>query len=226
MKGHQHRYLVFSHVFILLLFISFLPTESLIGLDRIAITFVMTLLISYGITLNWNQSATIALVFVLLVGLLDNRGLYSDWNQLLKENFDEDIKPAGDEYGDIPDASTEEKDETNLMVEDLDNILRADEENEKRGDFAQKKLFNEAGGGLDGLSKLLSSARNESIDSREKGADDHTPAEAQRKTHQLIDTMKQLKETMTEMMPVMKQSTQVMDLYKKLGGKDMMKAFS
>lgn len=243
MVVYNPRYLIFGHVVLLALFISVLPGESLIGLERISATYIISLLVTYGITLSWKKSATVALAFVLLVGLLDQRGMYSDWGSLLKrdhhEFFDNDVKkkmkdmvsedivPAGDgeDPGKIPPASTLEKDDTGLMVEDLDTMLATDEANEARGDQSQQKLFEEAGGGLNGLAKLLKEARDESVDGKQKSSDDHTPAEAQRKTHQMIDTMKMLKETMTEMMPVMKQSTHIMDLYQKLGGKDMMKAF-
>jgi len=255
-KVYDPRYLVFGHVVLFVLFLSILPNETLVGLERIAATYLMVLLLSYGITLNWNQSATVALVFVLLLGLLDQNGVYSDWRNIfnnhesfenkderadmkkaqtrkeqvtdkLKGMVSEDIMPAGEgeDPGKIPPASTLEKDDTGLMLEDLDAMLAADDANEARGDSAQQKLYQEAGGGLEGLSKLLKEARDESIDGKAKSADDHTPAEAQRKTHQMINTMKMLKETMSEMLPVMKQSTQVMDLYQKLGGKDMMKAF-
>jgi hypothetical protein len=208
------------------------------------------LLLAYGITLNWNKSATIALIFVLIVGIIDEKGIYSDWKDIFKkkpkysEFFDndeekvkkknedklksmvsEDITPAGDDPGELPPTNTTDKDDTGLMIEDLDTVLASDDSNENRGDMAQQKIFKEAGGGLEGLSKLLKDARDESVDGKEKSTDDHTPAEAQRKTHQMINTMKMLKETMSEMLPVMKQSTHVMDLYQKLGGKDMMKAF-
>ena len=156
-KVYDPRYLIFGHVVLFVLFLSILPNETLVGLERIAATYIMVLLLSYGITLNWNQSATIALVFVLLVGLLDQNGLYSDWDRILgrsrtREAFDndkkkkertdlkdasdhkkrvveklkgmvsEDIMPAGEgeDPGVIPPASTLERDDTNIMVEDLE----------------------------------------------------------------------------------------------------------
>jgi hypothetical protein len=230
---YNNRFLIIAHVVIFTLFIIMLPKKTITGLERIIATYLMVLLISYGITLNWNKSAIISLVFLFLAGLLDGEGVFNDWKVLFgkpKEPFDNkdddlDIKPAGDSIGKIPEASTLEKDDTGLSADDLDTILATDRENEERGDVAQKKLFDEAGGGLEGLSKLLKQAREESPDGKEKTAEDHTPAQAQRKTHQLIDTMKQLKVTMEEMTPIMKQGSQIMNLYNKLGGKDIMKAF-
>lgn len=249
MMSLQKRHIIFSHIVLILFLLTLVDEGSIQNIEKFLLTYVVALLITFGLTLNWTQSVIISFFVVVFVRFLDDNpgffGINENFEEFqqsngvkgkvdpktvskLKSMVNEDVVPAGDgeDQGIMEASHTKDKDDTGLMEDDLDNILATDEDNEKRGDEAQKDLFEKAGGGLEGLSKLLQSAREESPDSEEKTADDHTPAEAQRKTHQMINTMKMLKETMTEMIPVMKQSSQVMNLYNKLGGKDMMKSFS
>jgi hypothetical protein len=238
-KAYDERYLIFGHVVLFVLFLSILPNETLVGLERIAAAYIVALLVSYGITLNWNKSATVALIFVLIIGLFDRRGPYYDWKDMfnkesrherfdnLKEAEKAGLKPAGNGTGptDIKPGDTREMDNTGIKEDDLDTILAADNKAESEGDHKQKEAFNEAGGGLEGLSALLGQARESSPYKDGKGTDDFTPAQAQRQTHRLIDTVEQLKVTMKEMMPLMKSGNNLIQLYQKMGGKEITKAF-
>lgn len=231
-RSYDERYLIFGHVILFVLFLSILPIDTLHGLERIAAAYIVALLLGYGITQNWNKSATIALIFVLIIGLLDSRGAFSDFRDLFgkrrTEMFEnkQNIEPAGKGTGptDIKPGNTREMDNTGIKEDDLDTILAADKNAENDGDKKQKEAFDEAGGGLEGLSALLGQAREESSYAS-KNLDDYTPAQAQRQTHRLIDTVEQLKTTMTEMMPLMKSGNNLIQLYQKMGGKDLTKAF-
>lgn len=198
--------------------------------------------------MNLKKSATAALIFTLIVGVLDSRGPFSDYRQVINkyqhspttyyyvndigqlvrkqivgkytENFD--IKPAGDLAEDkgntYSKSKTVDEDNTYFNDEDLDKILDADEKQSSDENEHLKK----AGGGLDQLKDLIDMAKKESPYADKKD-NDYTPAQAQRATFHLIDTVKQLKDTMSEMMPLMKTGKNLIDLHKQMGGDEMMK---
>jgi hypothetical protein len=249
MKSHKYKYnlkhVIFGHVALFILFLGALPEDSTTGLERIIVTFILSLLVAYGITLNFKKSAITALGFTLLVGLLYSKGPFSDYrkefsrykrypsniyyindfgNTVKKqfankyyENFD--IKPAGDLAEDkgnsYAPSKTENNDNTDYNDEDLDKILIDDE---KQGNDENEHL-KQAGGGLEQLKDLIDMAKKESPYSNNKT--DYTPAQAQRATFHLIDTVKQLKETMTEMMPLMKAGKNLIGLHQKMGGDEL-----
>ena len=198
-------------------------------------------MVSYGITLNWKKSLVTALILTCVVNLLDKRGVFYDCRKIFNkyiqfpsnkdspqqimdrylENFE--IKPAGDLVEDkgnsYANSKTEETDNTNFNDEDLDKILNNDE---KEGDNENEHL-KKAGGGLDQLKDLLDMAKKESPYGK-KDTKDYTPAQAQRATFHLIDTVKQLKETMNDMMPLMKAGTNLIQLHKQMGGDELTSA--
>jgi len=53
--------------------------------------------------------------------------------------------------------------------------------------------------------------------------DKYTPAQAQRATYQLVDTVQQLKETMTNLGPILKEGKQVMSMFENMNLGDTMK---
>lgn len=230
MTPSNYRIMVVAHVVLFILFLSILPENSIVGVERLVASYIITLLLIFAITGSWMKSSWIAFLFVIILGFLDERGLFSDITSLFhkqNESFDDlkDLKPAGRGTGptDIKPGNTKDMDNTGITEDDLDKILAADYKVEEDGDRKQKEAFNEAGGGLEGLTALLKQAREESQDS--KSPDDYTPAQAQRETHRLIDTVEQLKTTMTEMLPLMKSGNNLIQLYQKMGGKDLTKAF-
>ena len=248
MKSHKYnynlKYVIFGHIVLFILFLGELKEENTTGLERIIVTFILSLIIAYGITLNLKKSAITAFSFTLLVGLLDNKGPFSDYriefsrykkypsnsyyikdfgNTIKKqfvnkyENFD--IKPAGelaeDKGNTYSPSKTVNNDNTDYNDEDLDKILIDDE---KQG-MDENEHLKKAGGGLDQLKNLLDMAKKESPYSNNKT--DYTPAQAQRATFHLIDTVTQLKQTMTEMMPLMKAGKTLMGLHQKMGGDEL-----
>jgi hypothetical protein len=137
-----------------------------------------------------------------------------------------DYKPAGagEDPGIIPPIKTTDKNNLEFSETDIEVILNKDLNTEQVAEEKKKKLYEEAGGGLEGLSYLLKKAKEESpYENQNKNTDDYTPAQAQRETHRLIDTVKQLKETMAEMMPLMHTGNRVMELYSKMGGSGLIK---
>jgi len=244
------RHTIFGHIILFIIFLSALPVNETRGLERIFSTYVLLLMISYGLTQNWRNSFVAAFVVTILLGLIDSRGLFSDYRYmyhkyrgspstyyyvdnlgrkiggkavgLYAEPFE--LKPAGESAEDRGNAyatgKTDKYDNTNITDEDLDKIL---EEDEKQGENENAHL-KKAGGGLDQLKDLLDMAKKDSPFNDSKDISSYTPAQAQRATFHLIDTVKQLKETMTEMMPLVKAGTNLIGLHKKMGGQELLDA--
>ena len=229
MKDINKRYLFFSYAVVFVLFVNMFPNNTIIGLERIVATYIIILLLTYAVSLKWRESAILALGVTLFLGLLDPRGAFRDYkyigvtaNETAQHKADVqryfetfDVKPGGEgtaakEYSE---ATTQAKDDTDFNDEDLDTLLRKDEDN---GDN-EKEHFGKAGG-LDELKSLLDMAKKESPYADNKETDSYTPAEAQRETFRLINTVKQLKETMDGMMPTMKAGASLIEMYKKMGG--------
>lgn len=142
------------------------------------------------------------------------------------KSAESDYKPAGagEDPGVIPPIQTTDKNNLEISETDIEVLLNKDLNTEQIAEEKKKKLYEEAGGGLEGLSHLLKKAKEESpYENDNKNTDDYTPAQAQRETHRLIDTVKQLKETMAEMMPLMHTGNRVMELYSKMGGTGLIK---
>lgn len=245
------KYTVFGHIILFVILISALPVNEICGFERIFSTYVLLLMISYGLTQNWRNSFVIAFGVTLLLGLIDSKGSFSDYRymynkyrgsssmyyyvddtgrkmnrtdiSLYAEPFE--LKPAGktaeDRGNAYSEAKTDNYDNTNITDEDLDKIL---EEDEKQGDDENAHL-KKAGGGLDQLKDLLDMAKKESpfYDSN-KDISKYTPAQAQRATYHLIDTVDQLKQTMTEMMPLVKAGTNLINLHKNMGTQELLDA--
>jgi hypothetical protein len=228
----KQKWIVIGHIILFILFLSALPTDSTFGIERIVATFVLSFIISYGITLQFKKSIIVGILFTLLMGLLDSRGPFSDYRKSVyeyqqypliykqfinkyTENFE--IKPAGDLSEDkgnsYSTSKTEDVDTTNFKDEDLDKIL----DNDEKQSNDEHENLKKAGGGLEQLKDLLDMAKKESP-YQNKDTSTYTPAQAQRATFHLIDTVKQLKETMSEMMPLMKAGNNLMELHKKMNG--------
>jgi len=210
------------HIALFILFLTMFPEGYIVGIKRIAATFTLALLLSYTITQDWKTSGWSALVFTLIAGLLDGNGPFSDLRGINHyETFE--VKPAGktakDRGNQYSSAETEESDNTNFDDEDLDKILNNDEKQSSD----ENEHLKQAGGGLDQLKDLLDMARKEPPFA-EKDIAEYTPAQAQRATYHLIDTVKQLKETMTSMMPLMKAGKNLIGLHKQFGGEKFTKA--
>jgi hypothetical protein len=220
--NNKKKWVVIGHIIIFILFLSALPIDSIFGIERIVATFVLSFTISYSITLQFKKSIIVGILFTLLMGLLDSRGPFSDYRKSVSvyqqypfytENFD--IKPAGDLSEDkgnsYSTSKTKDVDTTNFNDEDLDKIL----DNDEKQSNDENEYLKKAGGGLEQLKDLLDMAKKESP-FQDKDTTTYTPAQAQKATFHLIDTVKQLKETMTEMMPLMKAGNNLMELHKKM----------
>jgi|SaaInlStandDraft_1057018.scaffolds.fasta_scaffold23374_3 hypothetical protein len=217
LSKNMFRNAIFLNICLFILFLCTLP-ENQSGIKRIFSSYVLVFALTYVMTKNLKKSLLYSLGINVLLSLLDDNGVFSDYRNMFtkkKENFK--IEPAGDgeEAKTYGKSKTESKDNTHFDDEDLDKILDKDEEESKKENEHLKK----AGGGLDQLKDLLEMAKKESPYSDKKDKD-YTPAEAQRATFRLIDTVKQLKSTMAEMMPLMKTGHNLMDLHKKMNGID------
>lgn len=221
-KDFNKRFMIFLNLILLVIFVdifSIIKQDKLRGFKKVISIFLISLFLGYAITLKWNMTILFAIFLTITVILLDmgrNKNENQMW-ELFQEKSDF-LKPAGDmveEKGDVGIAETDDKDETTFSDEDLDKILEKDESN-------NTKLP-----GLKDLEDLLESAKKESPyseNNKMKKTKDYTPAEAQRATYHLIDTVKQLKETMTSMMPLMQVGNNLIKLHKNIGGSDLNKA--
>ena len=242
----KHAFL--GHLILFMVFLAALPENNTYGLERILATYVVFLFISYGITENWKNSFFSAMAITLLLGLIDSRGPFSDYRYAYRKYlrspstryyFDEnnkmamrtgyaepfDLKPAGEgaegNINSYSSAKTNDSDNTHITDEDLDKILEKDE----KQSLDENEHLKKAGGGLDQLKDLLDMAKKESpYGDSSKNTGEYTPAQAQRATYHLIDTVKQLKETMSEMMPLMKVGKNLITLHKNMGGEELMGA--
>ena len=200
-KKVNNTYIVLMLMFIL--FLCLLP-ESTCGVKRIVSTLVASFIVAYSITHHLQNSVLVSIFFTFVMGLLDNRGCFSDYY----ENFD--IKPVTNES--VSTLKTEIVDTTDFKDEDLDKILHLDEKQNNDDNEHLKK----AGGGLDQLKNLLDMAKKDSPYT--KDTTNYSPAQAQKATFHLIDTVKQLKETMNEMIPLMTVGNNLIKLRENMNG--------
>ena len=215
----KKKWIFVFHSIIFIIFLSALHPYNIFGIKRIISTFILSFILSYGITSHFKKSIIASILFTLLVGLLDNRGPFSDYRKYpdrynkYNENFE--IKPdsssSEDKGNTYSTLKTEDSDNTNFNDEDLDKIL----DNDEKQSNDENEHLKKAGGGLEQLKELIDMAKKESP-YHDKDIDTYTPSKAQRTTFHLIDTVKQLKETMTEMMPLMKAGKTLLDLNQKM----------
>jgi hypothetical protein len=125
------------------------------------------------------------------------------------DNKDTDVKKL-DDYSK---SNTRERDNTNFTDEELEDILQKD----KKGVDNEDSLLKKAGGGLGQLHNLIEKAKKDSpyYDDK-KSISNYSPAQAQRATYHLVDTVKQLEDTMQQMMPVIKSGQNLMNLQGKI----------
>lgn len=232
------QYKIITRILILLLLRSFIVETNLYGFERILITFTMVVLITQTIFKNWKSTFQYSGLITLFLGLIDSRGILSDYvylyNKYIKarppnsyyhdgykyvslldnpsylEPF-ESVEPAGENVKDVKPYSTSKtnvKDNVELTNDELEKLLKEDSKQSRD----ENEHLAKAGGGLDKLKDLLELAKKDSPYNSSKDLNEYTPAQAQRATYNLIDTVKQLKETMQEMAPLMKTGKELIDL--------------
>jgi hypothetical protein len=204
---------------ILIPFLLFISLFNLTRLERLVATFVVAYIITTHLKVK--KALLISIAISLFLQLLDCSAQTSESYAQTSESYAQtsesfETKPAGELAEDKGNAYSTKKthdiDTTNYTEADIDAVVKEEDENSH---------LVKAGGGLDHLKDLLDMAKKESLN---KKATDYTPAEAQRATYNLIDTVKQLKETMSEMVPMMKTGTNLMQLYKQMGGTELTSA--
>ena len=214
---YNKKHVAFGHVVLILLLLTVITPRTLP--EKLTLAFLLAFLVSYGLTEHLYQSVGLALGFVCLIALIEPPSTNV-------ENFEEKkLIPAGEDVKDASikiasDSDTLPVDTLTLNENELEDLLKKDEKPQKKDEKPQKKdekpqkKENFISTGITDLDSLLKLAK--------KDADEHiapervTPAQAQRQTHQLIDTVKQLKETMESMVPLLTSGKQIMDMYKSL----------
>lgn len=245
--------LVYGHILVFIAILGFVPPEKVIGIQRIITTFVSLLLVLYWILRDWKKSYIFSICITLLLGILDSRGILSDYKYIFykyvkkpssyyqdnegnhlwgnngfsynntiegfKENYESDNESDNEtdnkktKTKDYSENNTREKDNTNFTDEELEDILQKD----KKGVEHEDSLLKKAGGGLGQLHNLIEKAKKDSpyYDDK-KSIGSYSPAQAQRATYHLVDTVKQLEDTMQQMLPVIKSGQNLMNLQGKI----------
>ena len=246
LQGISTKKLVYAHILIFIIVLGIVPPEKVIGIQRIITTFALMLLVSYWITGCLRKSYVISASVTLLLGLLDSRGVLSDYKyafykyvkkptdyykdkegnhlwgnngissdtiETFKDEDEQEKSKAKEKGKDYSDDKTNEKDNTNFTDSELNDILEKD----KDGVDKEDSLLKKAGGGLGQLHDLIEKAKKDSpyYDDK-KSIGSYSPAQAQRATYHLVDTVKQLQDTMTQMMPLIKSGTNLLGLQKKI----------
>ena len=166
-----------------------------------AITSLLTiLLVSYFITRNLQKSLLLSVFITILLSLIK----CPISNQL--EFFDSDI--TKDDLNlisnsDTPEATTEHND--NKDDDKNDDVGDDDDDDDDIDDFKKLK------GSIEGLHNTPKSLH---INPSKNSYENYTPARAQRETFKLINSVKALQNTMTELVPNLSAAKQVLDLYK------------
>lgn len=203
---YSKKHIAFGHVGVLLLLLALSPPKTIP--EKLAVTFLASFLVSYGLTEELYQSMGVAMGFVCFVALINP--LPSDVEYFEEKKEEKKLVPAGDEAKDVKrfsDTETQPVDTLALKEGELEDLLKKDD-----GEKAKKTE-----GFLPGLDNLLEMAKQDAKNNMAPlPAEKVTPAQAQRQTYQLIDTVKQLKETMESMMPLLTSGKQIMDMYKSL----------
>lgn len=205
---YSKKHIAFGHIGLLLLLLTIYPPQTIP--EKLAVTFLASFLVSYGLTENLYPSVGVAMGFVCFVALINP--LPSDVEYFEEKKEEKKLVPAGEEVKDVKrfsDTETQPVDTLALKEGELEDLLKKDD-----GDQPKKT---EQFTGLPGLDNLLDMAKQDAKNNMAPlPAEKVTPAQAQRQTYQLIDTVKQLKETMESMMPLLTSGKQIMDMYKSL----------
>ena len=238
------QFKIITRILLLLLIRSFVVEDNVYGLERIFITYAMVVIITQSILNRWDISLQYSVCITLFLGFIDSRGVFSYYVYLYKKYIKlrpphsyyhdgykyvstldnpsylepfETVEPAGENSDknikSYSTSKTEKKDNTKLSDEDLNKILKEDNKQSKD----ENEHLAKAGGGLDQLKELIELAKKDSPYNAPKNLNDYTPAQAQRATYNLIDTVKQLKDTMEGMEPLMKTGQNLLELNKKMG---------
>jgi len=232
-------------VCIIILFLTLFSNYEFKTPERIVSVYLIISLLLYSFIGNLKYSIIYSAIFVLILELFKSIGVFKnniehfdeeegeeeeeddeedeeeddeDEEEEEEEEYDNynNVKPAGNLVTGkfkgklFSGKKTSRRDNTNFSDNDLDLILSKDEKNSET-DYTH---LQKAGGGLEQLQKLLEKSANESP--YKKDVKDYTPAEAQKTTYQLINTVKQLKDTMQEMTPLMASAEHIMRLKEKM----------
>lgn len=237
------RKLVYMHILLFIIILGVIPPEKVVGVQRIITTFILLLLVAYWVTGSWKTSYILSLSVTLLLGLLDSRGVFSDYKHFFYkyikkpstyyqdkegnhlwgnngfsyttiESFDgNDGNNKKTKSKDYSEGNTIQTSSAQFTEKELDDLLEKDKEDVEREDSVLKK----AGGGLEQLHELIEKAKKDSpYYDEQKSISSYSPAQAQRATYHLVDTVKQLQDTMTQMMPLIKSGTNLLNLQKKI----------
>lgn len=204
MVRKNQRITIIIYLIFFITVLSFFNPSHLTFFQKNLAGFTLILLVAYTSTLNIKNSFKVAFCATLFLGLIN----YLDSRNNLEYFEDDDIVVDKDTKNVAPENSTRDFNgiDTNL---DLDKLLSKDhkdieEENKK---VSKTKT-------LDDLQELLDKARDEGDLKVGKNIKEYTPAEAQKATFRLINTTQQLKDTMEEMTPAIKNGMQLLSMMK------------
>jgi hypothetical protein len=162
---------------------------------KLFLSFLVVFLIYFNISGNPRLSALIGVIVIVILYSLDMH--YINASLGLYENFDEQknlIDKINNEYNDIKvSKDTDNKDGGVISIDDVKKIDIDDAPSDIEGEDDE-----------------------ETMTKHNKPIDKYTPAEAQRETYRLIDTVRQLETTVKNLTPTLTEGKRVLEAFEKM----------
>jgi len=207
-KKFQKR--IFIYLVFFIVGLSFFNPNDLTFFQKNIAGFTLVFLVTYGITKKVKDALRISFCATLVLALVHylfckrNLEYFKD-----VEKDTEDIKVNKNTKNVALENITKDFNGIDENL-DLDKLLKKDNKNIEKENKKVSKTKT-----LDELQELLDKAKHEGDLRVGKKLSDYTPAEAQRATFRLIDTTQQLKDTVEEMTPAIKNGMQLLQMMKK-----------
>ncbi len=195
---------------VILVIILLLTREKTNNIFQSIVIWLIIYIISYWCTKSIDKSVAVSILLIIIISFINCRGG-------IVENFtDEDIKNndklLATEEETKSDNMESKVNETKDMIDSLDKMII-----NKNMDF-KKTEFNaldptEIGNMLKFSASDKDSEKSSKLNTNKKK---FTPAEAQRETFRLIDTVKQLDDTIKSLGPTLSQGKEIMNMFDKI----------
>ena len=201
---------ILSYVLVVILVIVLLFTrERTNNIFQSIVIWLIVYIISYWCTKSIHKSIGVSILLIIIISFINCRGG-------IVENFDSDKlteetvpEEEGEGSGDFMKSKAKD---TADMIESLDKMILNKNMDLKSTEFNGLNPT-EIGNMLKFSASDKESEKNGNLNSDKKNL---SPAEAQRETFHLIDTVKQLDETIKALGPTLTQGKQIMNMFDKI----------
>lgn len=205
----DHIIHILSCVLVVVLILVLLFTrERTNNIFQSIVIWLIVYIMSYWCTKSIHKSVITSILLIIIISFIHCRGG-------IVENFDSDKiedTVSEEEDNDSGDFMKKKVEDTKEMIESLDKMMLNKNMDLKSTEF---NLLNptEIGDMLKFSASDKESEKNGKLNSDKKNL---TPAEAQRETFRLIDTVKQLDDTIKALGPTLTQGKQIMNMFDKI----------